>query len=95
MKAAEDFLDVVLCTHVITATEQVMRESRNPSPDCNAIAECIVSKFVNIAIPNSAVSGGMNDSVYTYATDFLTMSLLWHGFHDAIRMGDGNRILTY
>ena len=31
---------------------------------------------------------------YTCATDFLTMALLWYGFHDAIRMGDGNRIFT-
>jgi len=33
--------------------------------------------------------------VYAYAIDFLTMVLLWYGFHDAIKMGDGNRILSY
>ena len=98
MKAAEDFLNVIMCAHVTTAAEQVMDESRNSSPDCKAIAESIVNKFVNISIPDSAVSGNVtnvNDSVYAYATDFLTMALLWHGFHDAIKMGDGNRMLSY
>ena len=33
--------------------------------------------------------------MYAYASDFLTITLLWHGFHDANRMGDGNQILTY
>ena len=30
--------------------------------------------------------------VYNYATDLLTLSLIWH---DAIKEGDGNRILLY
>ena len=98
MKAAEDFLNVAMCAHVTTAAEQVMDESRHSSPDCKAIAESIVNKFVNISIPDSAVSGSVtnvNDSIYAYATNFLTMALLWHGFHDAIKMDDGNRMLSY
>jgi len=93
MKAAEDFLNVVLCAHVTTAAEQVIKDSSIVSPDCKVIAESIV----NITIPTSGdSSNGMNvDSVHAYATDFLTMALLWHGFHDAIKMGDGNRIVTY
>ena len=35
------------------------------------------------------------DGVYVYATDLLSLGLVWHGFHDAIREGDGNRILRY
>lgn len=33
--------------------------------------------------------------VHNYATDLLSMSLVWHSFHDAIREGDGDRILLY
>jgi len=44
---------------------------------------------VSVPVPTDS------DSVYTYATDFLTMALPWYGFHDTIRMGDGNRIFTY
>lgn len=98
MKAAEDFLTVVMSAHVTAAAEQVMKDARIVSPDCKVVAESIVNKFVHISIPTSGdPSSGMSvgDFVYAYASDFLTMTLLWHGFHDAIRMGDGNRILTY
>ena len=33
--------------------------------------------------------------VYIYATELLSLGLLWHGFHDAIREADGDRILRY
>ena len=36
-----------------------------------------------------------DDGVHTYAMDFLTLALLWHGFHDSIKEGDGDRILRY
>ena len=35
------------------------------------------------------------DGVYVYATELLSLGLLWHGFHDSIREGDGDRILRY
>ena len=27
--------------------------------------------------------------------DFISLGLLWHGFHDAVREGDGDRIIRY
>lgn len=33
--------------------------------------------------------------VHIYAFKVLSLGLLWHGFHDAIREGDGDRILQY
>lgn len=36
-----------------------------------------------------------NDGVFTYASEVLSLGLIWHGFHDAIREGDGDRILRY
>lgn len=33
--------------------------------------------------------------IYVYAVELLTLSLLWHGFHDAFRKGDVQRILRY
>lgn len=35
------------------------------------------------------------DLVNLYAMELLTLGLLWHGFHDAIKEGDGDRILRY
>ena len=37
----------------------------------------------------------VNDSVYAYAVDILTMGLLWYGFQDAGREGDADRIVMY
>ena len=35
------------------------------------------------------------DKIHLYATQVLTLSLFWDVFHDAIREGDGDRILSY
>ena len=52
---------------------------------------------MNITLPSDEpnVNSASTDFVQTYAMDFLTLGLLWRGFHDAIKHGDGNRILTY
>ena len=74
----------------------------NLPTDCNVVADAIIVKFVQVSIPtnepisnNDTSRSNVQDSVYAYATDYLTMALLWYGFHDAIKMGDGNRILSY
>ena len=33
--------------------------------------------------------------IHIRTTDLLSSGLLWHGFHDAIREGDGDRIIVY
>lgn len=33
--------------------------------------------------------------MYLYATVLLSLGLIWHGFHDTIREGDGKRILKF
>lgn len=46
-------------------------------------------------IDESAMDTADIDGVYVYATEFLTLGLLWHGFHDSIKEGDSERILRY
>lgn len=99
MKAAEDFLEVVLRPHVVSATKQVMKTLNTPG-DCKAVAKFVVEKFVRVSLPSAGPTSSSSrepsdDTVYAYATDFLTLGLLWHGFHDAIRCEDGDRILIY
>ena len=36
-----------------------------------------------------------SDGVYNYAVELMSMGLLWHGFHDAVKEGDGDCILRY
>ena len=91
MKPTEDFLFVVLCAHVIAAA-QYCKESSN---DVNATADEIVEVFVKISSPTESEASFENDGAYNYVRDLLTMLLVWHGFHDAVREGDGDRILLY
>ena len=36
-----------------------------------------------------------DDIVYVYATEVITLGIIWHGYHDAVREGDGDRILRF
>ena len=47
MKAAEDFLEVVLFAHVITAAEEVMKAG-NIRADCEVVADSIINNFVTV-----------------------------------------------
>ena len=40
-------------------------------------------------------SGQENGTVNNYAVDILTLGLLWHGFKDATKEGDGDQIIHY
>jgi len=96
MKASEDFFETVLSAHIITAAKEIMATKRLPI-DCNTVAKAIVQQYVNISLPSDepTTNSSSSDFVRAYAMDFLTLALLWHGYHDSVRHGDGNRILTY
>ena len=93
-KASEDFLLMVLHAHIIAAAK-VCCETQD-TDDCLMCAKNVVSKFVNVRLFSSeAPDVNCSDMAYNYASDLLTLGLLWHGYHDAIKEGDGNRILLY
>ena len=97
MKATEDFLETALYAHILTAAKQIIKTTDKVG-DCNMVAKSLVEQFVKVSLPcDEALLHEMtcNDFVHAYAVDFLTTGLLWQGFRDAIRCGDGNRILTY
>ena len=91
MKATEDFLLLILHAYVIVAAEQCKRDVDT----CISLSKRIIKKFVKISLPGEEPTNAPDDDVFNYATDLLSFCLLWHGFHDAIREGDGDRILTY
>lgn len=58
--------------------------------------EQCIDKFVILPrVDGSKRSPSCTDGVHLYAKELLSLSLLWHGFHDSIREGDGERILCY
>jgi len=92
MKAAEDFLLVVLHGHVVAAANTIL--SGAEANDVTKLAKSIVERFVRFDLPSSSSAPEeCTDKVYLYATEVLTLGLLWHNFHDSTREGDGDRIL--
>ena len=94
MKAAEDFLQVVLQGHIVAAAETICTaSSRDLSLD--DLSKAIVEKFVKITLPSpsSPKTSNTNDKVFLYATEVMTLGLMWENFHDATREGDGERLV--
>lgn len=92
MKACEDFLLTVLHGHVVAAASYLMETTAMPLKNVEDVAKEIVVRFVNFD-PNVKIS--TNDKLRLYSLQVLTLGLVWHGFNDSIKEGDGDRILTY
>lgn len=91
MKAAEDFLLVVLHAHITAASEAILKRQRIES--VSQLADSVAASF--ITLEKGSTVGKSSDGVLVYACDLLTLGLLWMGFHDAIREGDGERVMMY
>ena len=98
MNAAEDYLLLLLHTHVVAAANTVMKF--NPQTSVHDLARLIIINYMRLPQTDSLeedkpAASGNDDGVYVYATELLTLGLIWHGFHDSIKEGDGDRILRY
>ena len=77
--------------HVISAAKTL-----NPLPcTVTELAKEIVERYTTFNRADAAKPKSYEDEVYLYATEVLSLSLIWHGFHDAIKEADGDRILRY
>ncbi len=93
MNAAEDFMLLLVHTHVIAAARNLMLD--DPVFCVKKMAKLIVDKFIHEPNPTSTASTTGDDTIHLYATELLSLGLLWHGFHDAVKESDGDRILRY
>lgn len=103
MNAAEDFLLLLLHTHTVAAAKTIL--DCTPVSSVSDLARRIVVNFVHLELASeSEVPPPLSDSdedsedidrVQIYASELLSLSLIWHGFHDSIREGDGDRIIRY
>lgn len=59
------------------------------------LAKEIIEKFTTFTRTDDARPKSYEDEVYLYATEVLSLSLIWHGFHDSVKQADGDRILRY
>jgi len=98
MKAAEDFLELVLHAHIVAAAESLCDTS---SGNLAELSEAVVNKFVKIVlpVPDSTTRNSLTkqtttkDQVFLYSTEVVSLGLLWMNFHDATREGDGDRLI--
>ena len=90
MKGCEDFLQTVLHAHIICAAKNIMSKSR--FDNVINLAKEIVVQYLSFD-PDVKVT--CKDKVKLYALQVLNLGLLWHAFNDAVKEGDGDRILTY
>ena len=94
MKAAEDFLLVVLHSHIVAAAKVVLSDFE--TTDVWSLSQTIVDRFVKLTVPSPSsapVKKTNVDHVCMYAMEVLTLGLLWHNFHDSTKEGDGERLL--
>jgi len=85
MKAAEDFLLVVLHAHIVAAAENIFKENIEVE-SIDQFSAKIVSKFVNLwkaTDDDTTQLRNNSDGVFLYASSILTLGLLWMGFYDA------------
>ena len=96
VKAAEDFLQLILTAYTINAADTVTAKFTS-RPDVLATAKLIVSNYCSLLIGNNSNDDTHTapDCVLVYSKELLTLSLLWFGFYDSIKEGDGERVKRY
>lgn len=90
MKGCEDFLTVILHAHVIAAVNKL--QTHHSFGKVEDITAEIVKQFVFFD-PDVKVS--RSDKVQLYASQVITLLLLWYAFNDAVKEGNGDRVLRY
>lgn len=94
MNAAEDFLLLIVHSHVIAAARVLILRDPTLSDSIASLAKLVIHSFVQLYTPTQKATEG-TDGVHAYAKEVLTLGLLWHGLYDAIKEGDGIRVLRY
>ncbi len=91
MKAAEDFLLLLIHAHVVVAADKLF-EYDFGGDSLTSVAKSVAKSIVNthLLLPASTT---VDDGVTTYARELLTLGLIWLQFYDAVKEGDGDRIL--
>ena len=90
MKGCEDFLMVILHAHVNAAAEKLLSEKCYDKVE--DLAKAIIHNYIFFD-PAKKIS--RDDKVHLYATQVMTLLIFWHAFNDAVKEGDGDKIIDY
>lgn len=86
---------IVLHAHIIAAANVIQSLNATVTDDVKELAKVIVTNYVRLPRIDGQEAETSEDKVYIYATELLSLGLLWHSFHDSVREADGDRILRY
>lgn len=101
MNVTEAFLGDTLTAYIVAAAEQVLGRSTSlltsegmPGTfiSVTCLAEDIMEKYVDLECLVDGLASAL-DEVYEYTREVITLSLLWHAYHDAVKEGDGDRVI--
>uniref|UniRef100_A0A1X7TRY5 DUF6589 domain-containing protein n=2 Tax=Amphimedon queenslandica TaxID=400682 RepID=A0A1X7TRY5_AMPQE len=87
VQATEDFLEVVLVAYILNAAGNEYKEGMTLDVVCGNIIE----KYIDIG-DNGSMSCE-EDAVLSYGCELLTLGLVWWNYYDAIKEGDGHRVM--
>ena len=93
VNASEDYLHLILLGHVIAAAKILM--TQRDFNNIRDLAVAIVDTYVSLPRTDDGIPEACPDGVQLYASEVLSLGLLWFGYHDATREGDSEKILNY
>ena len=105
MNAAEAFFEDALASHILaaacsilgfsTAGELFSLEEMPPTfAGVTKLTDDIVARFTDLESIGTLATTQHADEVQQCATDTLTIGLLWHTYHDAVKEGNGEMVIT-
>ena len=95
VKSPDFLLIAITFSHIIAAAKTILPNDSHI--DCGTIlADKVLERFLLVTIPGVDFKGiETDDSVYLCAADLISLGLIWHCYHGAIREGDDHRVLRY
>ena len=89
----KNFFLLLLHAHVVYAAETVRKTAT--TANVTELAKLVIEKFTQFSRANESAPGSYEDGVFLYASEVLSLGLIWHGFHDPVQEANGDRILWY
>ena len=93
-KAADDFFNLVWEAYVVVAAKSLIDSETTSTSSVDDLTGKMHMAEVFLLLPNLSLTP-FCDSVYNYALDVLNLGLVYEGFHNSVREGDGDRLLLH
>ena len=85
----------MLHAHIVAAAETIRAATDSSRISSAELSQVMVKKFVQIGVPllHLPMLLKLRIQMFLYATEVLTMGLIWENFCDAIKEGNGDQLV--